>query len=71
MESQDVRLARLEEGMVSVKGDTSYIRKNFDQFKSEYWKELVKMTGKVASISVITSLITGAITVAVAHAFWH
>lgn len=70
-ESIEVRLARLEEGMVSVKGDTSYLRRGFDGFKNQYWSELVKITGKVAGIAAITSFVTGLLTVAVAHALWH
>lgn len=71
MESIEVKIARLEEGMVSVKGDTSYLRKGFDNFKNQYWQELVRMTGKMAGVAAITSFITGLITVAVAHAIWH
>jgi hypothetical protein len=71
MEPIEVRLARLEEGMVSVKGDTRYIRDNFDKFKNTYWTELLKLSGKVAGIATFVSLITGVVTVAVAHALWH
>lgn len=69
-ETIEVRLARLEEAMVSVKGDTSYLRKGFDGFKTQYWQELVKITGKVATVAALTSFVTGLITVAVAHALW-
>lgn len=51
MESQDVRLARLEEAMVSVKGDTRYIRDRLDNLS---WKAL-SLTG---SVSVILTVVT-------------
>jgi hypothetical protein len=70
MEPIEVRLARLEEGMVSVKGDTSYLRKGFDAFKQAYWEQLVKMTGRVAGVAALTSFIVGVVTVALAHALW-
>lgn len=67
-ESVETRLARLEEAMTSVKGDTIYIRKGFDGFKESYWKKMMELSGKVAGISVITSLVTGVITAIIAHA---
>lgn len=70
-ESIEVRLARLEEAMVSVKGDTAYLRRGFDSFKTQHWEELVKISGKVASIAAVTSFVTGLLTVAVAHTLWH
>ncbi len=71
MESFEVRLARLEEGMVSVKGDTAYIRKSLDGLKIDYWKEMIKLTGKVAGVAAITSLVTGFLTTIIAHAILH
>lgn len=69
-ESPDTRLARLEEAMVSVKGDTVYLRKGFDDFKNHYWKELAKNSQKVGGMSAILSLIIASITVVVARAIW-
>lgn len=68
MESIEVRLARLEEGMVAVKSDTSYIRKGFDGFKTEYWKQTLHITRKVAGVSAITSLVVAAITAVITKA---
>ena len=68
MESLEVRLARVEEGLVSVKGDTSYIRKGFDGFKAEYWKQMLSITRKVASVSAITSLVVAVITALITKA---
>ena len=70
MEASDVRLARLEEAMVSVKGDTSHLRKSFDAFQERYWIHLLAQTGKLASLSAMISLIVGIATVAIAHAVW-
>ena len=67
-ESVDTRLARLEEAMVSVKGDTVYLRRGFDGFKEKYWVELSKTAGRMGSISAVTSLIVGFITAAIMHA---
>jgi hypothetical protein len=66
-ESIETRLARLEEAMVSVKGDTIYLRRGFDGFKEHYWKELAKSAGKVGYLSAFVSLFVGGITAAVAH----
>lgn len=55
MESQDVRLARLEEAMVSVKGDTRYIRDRLDTFS---WRVM----GLSGSVSVLVALLTAIVT---------
>jgi len=69
-ETVDTRLARLEEAMISVKGDTVYLRRGFDSFKHHYWVELAKTAGKMGGLSAVTSFIVAVATVAVAHILW-
>lgn len=61
-ETMETRMARMEEAMVSVKGDTMYLRRGFDGFKEQYWKELIKLSAKVAGVAAVTSLFVGLIT---------
>jgi hypothetical protein len=58
MESPEVRLARLEEAMVSVKGDTLHIRKTLDRLSETHWTLTGKQIGLNASISLIVSAVT-------------
>lgn len=50
LESTDVRIARLEEAMVSVKGDTHYIRKYLDD-----------LSGTLTTVQVRHSFVSGKI----------
>lgn len=58
MESQDVRLARLEEAMVSVKGDTRHIRETIDRLRESHWGLSGRVLGLAGSTSVLTAILT-------------
>jgi hypothetical protein len=58
MESPDVRLARLEEAMVSVKGDTRHIREGIDRLRELHWTLSGKVLGIAGSTSVLVALVT-------------
>lgn len=57
-EAPDTRLARLEEAMVSVKGDTRHMRSTLDRLAESHWHFSGKVWGAATAMSVISSLLT-------------
>ncbi len=62
METQEVKIARLEEGMVTVKGDTKYIRQKMDALLESHWTLSGKMLGLSGLVSVLVALVTTIVT---------
>lgn len=55
MESQEVKIARLEEAMVAVKGDTKYIRGKLDHL---LWTVAIISGGGSVIVALITTFMT-------------
>lgn len=58
MEPIESRMARVEEGLVSVKGDTMHMRKKLDILTESHWK----LSGKVISLAGVLSIFTTVLT---------
>ena len=66
-ETIETRLARLEEAVVAVKGDTRYLRQSLDGFQHKYWQELVKSSSRIAGLSVLVSFVVATMTAVITH----
>ena len=58
MDSIEVKIARLEEGMVSVKGDTRHIREKLDEVVQNHFHLSGKIIGTATTMSFLVTILT-------------